>query len=460
MATRFAGSRMLDERRRRRLAVETDLAPVSAPRTPKRKQSAAHRPNGDESHAEALPTEFPFRKLISPSLWKHWAIGFVGLLFAFGILSTGFLTADGHVLLAPGLTKPFAFQSPRMATFYSSLLLMLSGQLALLIWWVRSCSLTDFAGRYSIWMWAAIVWCVFGGSVATDAHLALSEAAVWCWDIDVWNRETLCWLFPALIIGNNLFWALQRDMRYCRTSISFLWISAIFLLAAGSLTVLYTGFENSSWHSGVALSAGMFGHLSLFLAMLFHTRFVIHDSAEPPPIQTSLLVRLFKRIGQLRALRLSRNRMASVEADGQQSTRAKPARKGKKSKAEAAATPKSQPSVGKAPKKKSRQKHKAAEAEVSQRDDSGGNGTETVAGRQAVSKNAKPDAPSPQPSAQDDCEAQQPTTQQRKADRESEPTQEIRLDSSEGPDLRGLSKKQRRLARKKWREQQRAEGRS
>lgn len=459
MGTRFAGSRMSDERRRRRLAVETDLQPAVASSLPRAKRSASVQSAMEEFQNETQPTEFPFRKLISPRIWKHWAIGCLGLIVAVVILATGFLAADGQVVLAPGLTKPFAFQTPRMATFYSSVLLLLAGQLAFLIWWVRSCSLTDFAGRYSIWMWTAIVWCIFGASVATDAHLAWSETAIWCWNINVWNRETLCWLFPALVIGNNLFWSLQRDMKFCRSSVLLLWFSAVCLVISASLTVLYTEFENSNWHRGVALSAAMIGHLSLFLSMLFHARFVIHESAEPPPIRTSWLFRVLKRIGQIRIGRLRRAQVLELAGE----TRKQVASKSARSKGKESASNPSESTEVKRKTKAAKTTAKRRTPKVTLRTDSGAEDDHTDsnvddqdAARRRPGKAASRRRAS---SASADSGSRKASKSQATVSDDSEATQDIRIDAmSEMPDLKGMSKKQRRQVRKQWREQQRAAG--
>src|SRR5579872_7370008 len=140
----FAGSRSLDERRRRRLATESEEGLTEAPPAPApRRTSTAKSPSKSRG-----PGHFPLRKIVSSKLWKHSIVGLCGLLLAGGLLVSGWAAHVNPARLGPGFVWLFDLSAARFVRSYLSTAMLLSSQLALLIWWLRSQSLQDFKGRY------------------------------------------------------------------------------------------------------------------------------------------------------------------------------------------------------------------------------------------------------------------------------------------------------------------------
>jgi len=358
-----------------------------------------------------LHDQFPLRKVISPKLWKHWGLWLFGLLVGAGILYGGLCVSRQGNQLGPGFVRLFDLSSSPIIRCYSSFLLVLSGQLALLIGWARSRSLHDFAGRYRLWVWAAGAWFGFAFCVASGAHLAWTETAMWLWNADLqsWNinlqnREALCWLLPATVLGICLLWTLHRDMRICRSSVVMLWLAAGLCLAAGVLEL-----EAVLWRNPLAQPAlAMGGHLCLLTSMLLHARFVIHVSAEPPELRRFRLPFRLPRIG-LPRIRIPRIRLRSSRK--QSSTPS-----GKRDSA----------STSKKEKRRAKLQEKMLEAVPSPANSTG-------------PSRMKPDKPRKLP----------PTTPPVELD------EEILDEDRQQEMLKGLSKRERKKLRKQWRDQQR-----
>src|SRR5580658_10269081 len=114
--TQFAGSRSLDERRRRRLAVESDDAQAEVPAAPiPRRVSAIKTPAKSRG-----PGQFPLRKIISSRLWKHATVGLSGVLLAGGIVFAGWLAQTHPDRLGPGFARLFDLSSASLARWYLS----------------------------------------------------------------------------------------------------------------------------------------------------------------------------------------------------------------------------------------------------------------------------------------------------------------------------------------------------
>jgi hypothetical protein len=279
MSGSFAGSRSLDERRRRRLASEADDAAVPSPVQPASSRGSSKTNGGTEPRRDSA--EFPLRKLVSRRLWKHWSLVLIGLAVGASILAAGYCaTAFAHKL-GPGFVHQFNLESARFIRGYTSMMFLLAGQFALLIFWIRSRSLRDFAGSYRLWAWVAAAWMLTSLCVATEAHTAITETVFWLQTIDVWNGRVLSWLAPVAVIGLGYLWALTREMYGCRSSLTMLWLAALLSAASGALLL---GFE-LPFEEFTQPGSAMAGALCLAASMMLHSRYVIYESAEPREIQ-------------------------------------------------------------------------------------------------------------------------------------------------------------------------------
>jgi len=298
MTTRFAGSRSLDERRRRRIAAENDVAADATQK--KRRTSASNAVDEPEMPSVDPALHFPIRKIISQRRWKIWGMGFIGAVIGAALLCGGHFSTTHAEMLGPGFVKMFDFGNGRAIRFYNVVQLILAGEFALLIWWVRSRSLRDFAGRYRVWSWAAAVSFLYAFFISTDAHLAWRETFLWATDVDFPHKEVLCWMVPTLSIIAIMSWTLHLDMQNCRSSKIMLGMAVVVWMLLSGIEL--SGIDISSVSTagvpaGPVIEAGllMLGSWLLTMSLLLHTRYVVYESAEPPDQRPSRLSRFLSR---------------------------------------------------------------------------------------------------------------------------------------------------------------------
>ena len=293
MAVQFAGSRSLDERRRRRLAGISDEEVTIVPVDSFGKSTAS---TGVASNR--MRQRLPLRRIISPRLWKHALIAGVTLLIGVAIVALGTESQKVSELLGPSVGEFVSADHGRLLPFFNATLLMISAELSLLIWWVRSRSRTDFSGRFGIWRWASVVGFTVAACLFLDLHLVWSRTLIWRLDLDFAHCEILCWLAPVVGCGSVLIRDLMADMRNCRSSSTFLWLAvlswstSIATLLAGSQVV-----DDASRRALIVSGSAAFGHYCLFVSLLLHARRVIFVSADPPELRPSLWQQAAKALG-------------------------------------------------------------------------------------------------------------------------------------------------------------------
>jgi len=306
MAASFAGSRCLDERRRRRIAGNWDDEEV-VPDGVCGELPPAAVIEAVERHA--VPRQhLPLRRLISPRLWKHLLVAAVTLIIGVMGFWAGWEAERIGEILGPEAARLVAFGENRMLDFYGAVLVAASSQLALLIWWVRSKSQTDFSGRYHVWRWTASLGFVISAGLLLDLQNVWSRTLIRLLEIDFVHCATLCWLAPVVGCGSVLLRDLLIDMRNCRAGSWLLRVAIVSWVAA--LTVLFTGefFVSVELRPVVVLAGATFGYYCLFVALLLHARYVIFISAEPPKVRPAVWKRMMQRTATGIAARLKLRR--------------------------------------------------------------------------------------------------------------------------------------------------------
>ncbi|MFV0442222.1 MAG: hypothetical protein ACK5Q5_01480 [Planctomycetaceae bacterium] len=300
MSIRFAGSRCVDERRRRRLAQEADGAELPARLAARRRQTASDNklPRGSS----------PADSLVSPRLWKHVVVGIACVLAWGAVLLIG-SRADAA---RTGMESIVGISSGKLTTFFSTVMLLAAGQLAFINLWYRSRSRKDFNGSYKLWFWTALSWLAFCAVQASGAHWSLADAVLAGRLVTVWNARAILWMVPTAIAFATLYALLRREMRDCRESLWTLRLTAATVLASG-LTMLFGPFFFDPQTQMMADAAlGMGWHMLLAYAMLLHTRHVIHVSNEPPQSE----VRRFRWLAWLALFRRRGSRGAKPASKG------------------------------------------------------------------------------------------------------------------------------------------------
>jgi hypothetical protein len=447
MSIGFAGSRCVDERRRRRLAQEADAA----------LDPAARRPDVDTAAVSEAPRiHSPADSLISPRLWKHLIVALLALSAWGAMLYFGDL-ADRRT---DGWHTIIGLKAGKLVTFFSTVMLLAAGQLALIMLWYRSHSRKDFSGSYKLWFWVGVTWLALCAFRATGSHWSLADAVLKQQALSLWNARMLLWMAPAAVAVVALYRLLGREMRDCGLSRWLLRLSEIAALASGvALLVGPFAFE-PRWQAPVEAGTATLWHVLLALSMLLHARHVIHVSNESP---VSPIRRLSLRLPRMRFPRIRLPRRSKSAEATEAST--KPSRKEKKPPAPAKAE---KASAAEAPKPAARPvaaqpvaKAPAKLPELPPEPD------DLPAAKPVVEqKPSRPSIPTPSPTMQrrvDPPQAQRgphvATTPQN--DRRPIPRDDLEeddagdVDSDDSDGLEGLSKKERKRLRKLQKQRQR-----
>ena len=453
----FAGSQRGD-RRRRRLAAETDErgddragAARCADFAPGERLDGAHC----DTPASVELLSLPLADIVPLAWWKYSIAALICLALAVGIAAAG-QRATEWSLSAAEIARLFALPEAPVARWYSSLLLTLSGQLACLIWWARSKSLKDFNGRYWLWLRIAFLWFTMGGCLATGAHAALPATLRGMW------HSAPSWLVKSLPAVLLLIWttrALLREMGGCRYSRGVLLAAASAYLTAGALQLERDRFISAAIRPALLQASLLLGHVGVFLSMWLHARHVVHCTPDPASIpgRRWKLPRPHLRFARWPLPRLGRRRSEVAAPLERQSQADEPEQPVKKSTAEShtpapAASPTPKAAAAAKPRLRLDLRHEeflggspSSKPDVSDRpnaDDSSTTSTE------------EPVAPGPLSSPGPSARSEDLT---RDSDDGADSEEEGRSESGmlSKPDLRGLSKKQRRRLIQEHRQRER-----
>lgn len=278
----LGGSKMLDDRRRRRLVLDAETD---------RSAAAAARPAGDTAGSfEPGPPNLWLSPLnaIPRRLWQCWAIGafcsgiFLSLLVAMRAADSAAISGDelGELLL-PLLDR--LLQAAGAAAWWTA------GQLSCLIWWVRSRSRVDYGGRFHVWGWSAAVFALAAMLCLTDAHRALAQLVAWTFTGITTNSTavTAVWLLPLLVIGLVQWGTLGTEFRED-------WSSRVLHMVAALAALSLIGVELSSVRSKDPSGLEFVGRIALavlqwcnLMSVWLHVRHVVHVSADPPTLSSS-----------------------------------------------------------------------------------------------------------------------------------------------------------------------------
>jgi hypothetical protein len=283
MSGSFAGSKSVDDRRRRRLAADdsqTKSASSHAEPSPE-KPLPARRPTG----------RFPLRRIVSRSHGKLACVAAIVLAATAGSLAVGLWPNATGGAYGPGVAAYVDLDEGRLPQTAAGLVLLAAGQLAWLIRWARARSMRDFRGRYRVWWWASLALIVAGFAQLTEASQAFAATAVWLTGQQPLGSDVVFRLLPALCAIVVLLPSLQRDMRNCRTSRGLLLcaVGTWFAAAAASLLPDVAADALKSLTPAVpvpVLATGLFltSIATTFASLLFHARHVVYESVEPPDL--------------------------------------------------------------------------------------------------------------------------------------------------------------------------------
>ena len=290
MTARFAGSQRVGDRRRRRLAVEADgevdslAGTVSLPAAGG-KIRVVDRPHQPAEPQSAAPTAFlPVTSVVPTERWKYATaaacVFFVNaLLVAAGAQLTSLAAWGGE-----GLGAIFAPIHGSATKWFSGLLLGLSAQCAALVWWARSRSRKDFEGRYWLWIRATAVWIAFSVGISLELAKVAEQTMKHLRPNSSSLVVSLVWLIPTALVGLTLARNLYREMFGCRASrLMFAGALASYFFAVGFDIELINAIGLKP-NSTLAHAGLLMGHTALAFSMWVHARHVIHCTSEPAQI--------------------------------------------------------------------------------------------------------------------------------------------------------------------------------
>jgi hypothetical protein len=294
MTIGFAGSRCVDERRRRRLAQEVEQETPAERRSPSRAHAQAPSTEPPEPFVPASPIE----SIVRPQLWVSILFTLLGLAAWGGILVLGDWVDRTH----QALSAAFGLRNGLLVRSISAGSLLIAAQLSYVILWHRVRSRKDFSGRYKVWAWIVPTWLVFAFAAATDAHWLAGRAAQARWPMNVRDMAALVWLVPAAAVLLALTRLLRLEMRKCRVSVWCLRLSM--LSAAVAAATLLGGHLITDTRTAFLIGSvsSTFWPVGLVISFWYYARHVIHVTNEPAELPQSATAteRVGGRLSKLR----------------------------------------------------------------------------------------------------------------------------------------------------------------
>ncbi len=277
MTTRFAGSSSIDERRRRRLATDAEVEAADPPGDTIAEATADSPAERDEPERPDFACAW-----IPGKAWQTWLLFAAAVLLVVGLFEAGRAVDRAPDFYGRELSALLSLESGRLLRTTGSLLLLLAGQLALVIWSARTRSTRDFSGRYDVWVWTAAAWFVFAFAHQTEAHRAWSEVASLVWEPDFWNKTILSWFAPTVAAGGVLWTSARADARRCRSAWTLMTLAPLAWIASGLLALGIGSRWLAPWQDLLVHGTALTGHLAGFGAMLLHARYVTYVCNDPP----------------------------------------------------------------------------------------------------------------------------------------------------------------------------------
>ncbi|MDF1745290.1 MAG: hypothetical protein P1V19_16440 [Gimesia sp.] len=419
MSTGFAGSRSMDERRRRRLASESleslddsndDSTPASNART---NRFAAG--------------QYPLRTLIFPKRWKL-AIYYLPIFLCF----SGLIAFDYYRMewFAPesALSAYLSLEQSPLPLFLTGSLLFFSGQIALLIAALRTQSLHDFSGRHRLWKYVAGGLFLFALCMTTQLHQVWASTVIELRLFD-WGPHTqlLAWLIPGLVIGFTVSLMSYLEMRGDRAGLNF-----TILAVATYMTYLTFSLTGNliPWES-IGTGILFFAHWSLFTSLLLHTHHLLYRSVDLPEKAPSRFKKHFAHQLHRRRIKKKARQVAKALKQKELLANRTAQQSAQKETEEVFIDAKTAEPISKSTNTSSRRKKSASVQKP-----------ETKASLPQEDSRPDPDEdlePVPQQSA-----------------RKPKSKRNMRVDNAHDPELlKGLSKRERRKLQKQWREEER-----
>jgi hypothetical protein len=279
--------------RRRRVLNESSLGALvpAAPKPRKRRTGKGwlgkSKNYGDATFLDEQPriTDLVPTRLLPIVAWFSVAFGCVVGLEALYVGMPQIGSANGAVRIA-------AFDlaaKGSLATWFSSLLLLLATLAAILVYTIRRHKNDDYHGRYRIWLWAAFCWTLLSVNEVANLHEAFRDLMVRFCGTPLLGDGSVWWLIVGLFLFGSVGLRLLVDMWRCRASCSAMVLASLCYALAATCHFGLVVAGDGTRQVMIAAGAKMAGHLLLLLAIALHGRHVILDAqglifeAQPKP---------------------------------------------------------------------------------------------------------------------------------------------------------------------------------
>jgi|GEM_PF-1340286 len=278
----LGGSKMLDDRRRRRLVLETELDSSVAARS---REDAS----GSAVHEASPPDLWLFLPQVVPQqLWKCWAAGVAAALGFLGLL-TAWLFAEQALMAGSVLGDMVAPFADRLLRGSGAVVWWLAAQMSCIVWWTRSRSRVDYGGRFHVWGWSAAGYFAASMLCLTDAHRSIAQIVAWTFTGITSNSTgmTALWLLPMLVAGMTWWAALGAEFRNdlaSRVLHSLTAVAGLSLMGV-ELCIVRLGLT-TQWEFVGRLMLVTLQWCSL-MSVWLHLRHVVHVSVDPPSLGIS-----------------------------------------------------------------------------------------------------------------------------------------------------------------------------
>jgi hypothetical protein len=268
--------------RRRRVLNETSLGTLAPPAPKPRKRRAAKgwlgksKNYGDAEFLDEQPrvTDLVPVRMLPIVAWFSVAFGCVAGLEALYAGMPQIASATGPCRIA-------AFDlaaKGSLATWFSSLLLLLATLAAIVVYTIRRHKNDDYHGRYRIWIWAACCWTLMSVDEVSNLHEAFRDLMVRFCGTPLLGDGSIWWLILGFFLFGSVGLRLLVDMRFCRASCSAMVLASLcYALAAACHFGLVVAGE-AAQQVMIAAGAKMAGHLLLLSAIVLYGRHVILDA--------------------------------------------------------------------------------------------------------------------------------------------------------------------------------------
>ena len=274
----LSGSRIVDDQRRRRIAIEAESVRSNGVVTRIDEPST----NMDSSKSGSLSLDLT--RFVPKRVWVLWLIGVGSFAWLTGLLLSWRFSEEASAAGSP-MADMLAPLADRLLRGSGVVAWWLAAQLCCVAWWVRSRSPVDFAGRFHVWGWSALGFAVAAVFCLSDLHLAVAHLMTWSMHSHGRPNSplfTAFWVLPSLVAG-LVWWAnLAGEFRDSTPSRIFHGLSGTCGLTLAGLQ-LWTLRTDGSWQTEVASRMLLVvWQWSSFFGVLWHVRHLVHVSHDPP----------------------------------------------------------------------------------------------------------------------------------------------------------------------------------